>query len=113
MADERLVSTKPRIRHTMLRVKDLDRSVKFYAEVLGMKEFRRSENEGGKYTVVFWVLAMKILIRQLNLPTTGARTMATSWGPVLDMSPLAIPIFMRSAKRLKHLVWMSPVRRDR
>ena len=53
MADERLVSTKPRIRHTMLRVKDLDRSVKFYAEVLGMKEFRRSENEGGKYTVVF------------------------------------------------------------
>ena len=53
MADERVASTKPRIRHTMLRVKDLDRSVKFYAEVMGMQEFRRNANEGGKYTVVF------------------------------------------------------------
>ena len=35
MADERVASTKPRIRHTMLRVKDLDRSVKFYSEVMG------------------------------------------------------------------------------
>jgi lactoylglutathione lyase len=46
-------ATKPRIRHTMLRVKDLDRSVKFYSEVLGMTVSRRSDNEGGKYTVVF------------------------------------------------------------
>ena len=45
--------TKPRIRHTMVRVKDLENSVRFYSEVLGMKEFRRNENEGGKYTVVF------------------------------------------------------------
>ncbi len=46
-------ATKPRIRHTMLRVKDLDRSVDFYTNVMGMKVFRRSDNEGGKYTVVF------------------------------------------------------------
>ena len=50
---ERPKSSKPRIRHTMVRVKDLDRSVKFYTEVLGMKVFRRNENEGGKYSVVF------------------------------------------------------------
>ena len=46
-------ATKPRIRHAMLRVKDLDKSVEFYTQVMGMNVFRRSENEGGKYTVVF------------------------------------------------------------
>ena len=51
--DPRPASIKPRIRHTMVRVKDLDKSVKFYTEVLGMKEFRRNQNEGGKYSVVF------------------------------------------------------------
>jgi lactoylglutathione lyase len=51
--EPRPAATKPRIRHTMVRVKDLERSVKFYTEVLGMKEFRRSDNESGKYSVVF------------------------------------------------------------
>lgn len=46
-------ATRPRIRHTMLRVKDLDRSIAFYTEVLGMEVFRRRDNEGGKYTVAF------------------------------------------------------------
>lgn len=52
-ADPRLVSNKPRIRHTMVRVRDLEKSVRFYTEVLGMTEFRRSQNESGKYSVVF------------------------------------------------------------
>ncbi|EER48201.1 lactoylglutathione lyase [Actinobacillus minor NM305] len=42
-----------RILHTMLRVGDLERSVKFYTEVLGMRELRRSENPEYKYTLVF------------------------------------------------------------
>ena len=39
--------------HTMLRVGDLDRSVKFYTELFGMKEIRRSEVPDGKYTLSF------------------------------------------------------------
>ena len=39
--------------HTMLRVKDLDASVKFYTELFGMKELRRNEVPGGKYTLAF------------------------------------------------------------
>jgi len=50
---ERKKSTKPRIRHAMIRVKDLDKSVQFYTDVLGMNVFRRNDNEGGKYSVVF------------------------------------------------------------
>ena len=43
----------PRFLHTMLRVKDLDRSVAFYTGLMGMKELRRSEVPGGKYTLAF------------------------------------------------------------
>ena len=39
--------------HTMLRVKDLDASVKFYTGLLGMKELRRSEVPDGRYTLAF------------------------------------------------------------
>ena len=39
--------------HTMLRVKDLDRSVAFYTGPLGMKELRRREVPEGQYTLVF------------------------------------------------------------
>jgi lactoylglutathione lyase len=39
--------------HTMLRVRDLDASVKFYTELLGMKELRRNEVPAGEYTLSF------------------------------------------------------------
>jgi len=39
--------------HTMVRVKDLDQSLKFYCELLGLKEMRRIENEKGRFTLVF------------------------------------------------------------
>lgn len=43
----------PRFLHTMLRVRDLDRSVAFYSGLMGMKELRRSEVPGGRYTLCF------------------------------------------------------------
>ena len=39
--------------HTMLRVQDLDKSVAFYRDLLGMRELRRSEVPAGRYTLVF------------------------------------------------------------
>ncbi|MBN8891345.1 MAG: lactoylglutathione lyase [Rhodospirillales bacterium 70-18] len=39
--------------HTMLRVGDLDRSVKFYSEMFGMTELRRRDVPDGKYTLAF------------------------------------------------------------
>lgn len=42
-----------RFLHTMIRVGDLDRSVKFYTELLGMKELRRRDVPDGRYTLSF------------------------------------------------------------
>ena len=39
--------------HTMVRVTDIDESLKFYCDALGLKEVRRTENEKGRFTLVF------------------------------------------------------------
>ena len=39
--------------HTMVRVSDLDASLDFYCNKLGLREVRRMENKGGRYTLVF------------------------------------------------------------
>ena len=42
-----------RLLHTMLRVGDLDRSIEFYTEVLGMRLLRRHDYPEGKFTLAF------------------------------------------------------------
>jgi len=42
-----------RMLHTMLRVGDLDESLKFYCDVLGMKLLRKKDYPGGKFTLAF------------------------------------------------------------
>ncbi|AOU97271.1 lactoylglutathione lyase [Acidihalobacter yilgarnensis] len=42
-----------RMLHTMLRVGDLDRSIGFYTEMLGMKLLRRQEYPEGQFTLAF------------------------------------------------------------
>lgn len=42
-----------RILHTMIRVGDLDRSIAFYTDVMGMQLLRKSENEQYEYTLAF------------------------------------------------------------
>lgn len=42
-----------RILHTMIRVGDLERSIAFYTEVLGMKLLRRKDYPAGKFTLAF------------------------------------------------------------
>lgn len=39
--------------HTMVRVTDLDSSLRFYCELLGLRELRRKDSEGGRFTLVF------------------------------------------------------------
>jgi lactoylglutathione lyase len=39
--------------HTMVRVRDLDASLRFYRDGLGLREVRRMENPQGRFTLVF------------------------------------------------------------
>jgi lactoylglutathione lyase len=47
------MTVQGRMLHTMLRVKNLEQSIKFYTDLLGMKELRRNEVPDGKYTLAF------------------------------------------------------------
>ncbi|MFT7404472.1 lactoylglutathione lyase [Zhongshania sp.] len=39
--------------HTMIRVKDLDASMRFYCDLLGLKEVRRFDSEKGRFSLIF------------------------------------------------------------
>ena len=39
--------------HTMVRVKNIEESKKFYCDLLGLREIKRKESEEGKFTLVF------------------------------------------------------------
>ena len=42
-----------RFLHTMVRVSDLDESLRFYCDLLGLRETRRKEVPAGRFTLVF------------------------------------------------------------
>ena len=39
--------------HTMVRIRDLAASMRFYTDLLGLQEVRRIENEKGRFTLIF------------------------------------------------------------
>jgi lactoylglutathione lyase len=39
--------------HTMVRIRDIAQSLKFYRDALGLVEIRRVENENGRFTLIF------------------------------------------------------------
>jgi lactoylglutathione lyase len=51
----RIDTGEPTLRylHTMVRVSDLDESLDFYCNKLGLKELRRKDSENGRFTLVF------------------------------------------------------------
>ncbi|MEM0942941.1 MAG: VOC family protein [Pseudomonadota bacterium] len=44
---------KTKYLHTMVRVRDIDESKRFYCDLLGLEEIRRIDSEAGKFTLVF------------------------------------------------------------
>ena len=42
-----------RFLHTMVRVTDIDQSLDFFCNKLGLEELRRTENEKGRFTLIF------------------------------------------------------------
>lgn len=42
-----------RFLHSMIRVRDVEKTLHFFCDLLGLQEVRRSENEAGKFTLIF------------------------------------------------------------
>ena len=60
--------------HTMVRIRDIEQSLKFYRDGLGLTEIRRVENEKGRFTLIFlaapedksWALTEKAPMLELT-----------------------------------------------
>jgi lactoylglutathione lyase len=57
--------------HTRYRVDDLERTVKFYREVLGLQEVRRHKSPRGSELVFLKALASEELIELCSFPASG------------------------------------------
>lgn len=52
--------------HTMVRVTDIEKSLDFYCQKLGMVETQRIENETGRFTLIFLAASDDVLVAQQN-----------------------------------------------
>jgi lactoylglutathione lyase len=60
--------------HTMVRVADIDESLRFFCDGLGLTEVRRVDNEGGRFTLVFLATPKDVARANLNGGETGFPT---------------------------------------
>jgi lactoylglutathione lyase len=89
-----------RILHTMLRVGDLGRSVRFYTEVLGMKLLRTTDRPDQKYSLAFvgYDDEEKTAVLELTYNYgVGQYDLGTAYGHVA----LAVPDAARACEEVK------------
>ena len=60
--------------HTMVRVENIEKSLHFYCELLGLKEVRRRESEKGRFTLIF-------LAAENSNEKTGLLELTYNWDP--------------------------------
>ena len=63
--------------HTMVRVRDIEESKKFYCDLLGLEEVRRNDYEAGRFTLVF--LAAKDDVAQFQEQAAPALELTYNW----------------------------------
>lgn len=79
--------------HTMVRVADLDASLRFYCDLLGLEEVRRMDNEAGRFTLVF-----------LAAPKDRARS-AAERAPELELTVNWDPEVYTGGRNFGHLAY--------
>ncbi len=63
--------------HTMIRIRNIEESLKFFCDGLGLVETRRTESEKGRFTLIFLAapvmssMRRRIVRRNSNSPSTG------------------------------------------
>jgi lactoylglutathione lyase len=80
--------------HTMVRVRDVAQSLKFYRDALGLQEIRRVENEKGRFTLIF-----------LAAPEDERRA-ASEQSPLLELTYNWDAEDLGSARNFGHLAFL-------
>ena len=78
--------------HTMIRVKDLDASLDFYCNKLGLKQVRRRDIEAGRFTLVFLAPEGQEDAQRIGIGVTGWAI----WGLVFSIF-FGLPNFAAAA----------------
>jgi lactoylglutathione lyase len=65
--------------HTMVRVRDIDESLDFYCNKMGMQEVRRIESEAGRFTLIF--LAASEDVEAVKNGQAPALELTYNWDP--------------------------------
>ena len=93
--------------HTMIRASDLDATLAFFVDQLGLMEVRRYDSEQGRFTLVFLAApgdADNAEAAQSPLPTTGTpRTMMVA--ETLATLPIGWTIFTRLVRSFMTRAW--------
>ena len=91
-----------RILYTMIRVGDLDRSVAFYRDALGMHEVRRETFPEGRFTLVFLGYGDEASTAVIELTYNWDET-AYTHGSGFGHIALAVPDIQSTCKRLSEM----------
>ena len=79
--------------HTMVRISDVEQSLDFYCNKLGMVEVRRTESSAGRYTNIF-----------LSAPDDAERA-RSNWAPTLELTYNWDPEEYTGGRNFGHLAY--------
>ena len=80
--------------HTMVRVSDLDESLNFYCNLLGLEEISRKESEKGRFTLVF-----------LAAPEDTERARSSDRAPMMELTWNWDPEEYQGGRNFGHLAF--------
>jgi lactoylglutathione lyase len=80
--------------HTMVRVTDIDKSLAFYCDLLGLKEVDRKVNEKGRFTLIF-----------LAAPDDEERARSKAWAPMVELTYNWDPQEYTGGRNFGHLAY--------
>ena len=95
-----LDADKSRLLHTMIRVRDLDASLNFYSNLLGMKVLRKRDYPTGKFTLAFVGYGDETSNTVIELTHNWGQTEPYNLGSAFGHLAIAVPDVYRACEQL-------------
>jgi len=93
-------SDKFRLLHTMIRVRDLDASLNFYSNLLGMKVLRKRDYPTGRFTLAFVGYGDEINNTVIELTHNWGQTEPYNLGSAFGHLAIGVPDVYKTCERL-------------